>query len=130
MTPELPDTHSSMHADQPLALKSNEGLGPVPRWWRCDTHGPGTHSAWGCPECVRQMRGEITRLVRERDDQRAKLLPLLALLQEVYSIAAHGVLRDGDGVNIPTLLWAEEWMRKMTTGPNVEVRRPQRPAQI
>ena len=34
----------------------------APRWWHCDTHGPGTRSAWGCPECVREMRGEIERL--------------------------------------------------------------------
>ena len=47
-------------------------LGPVqrqvrpvadaPRWWHCDTHGPGNASAWGCPECVRDMRGEIARM--------------------------------------------------------------------
>ena len=48
----------------PLALRLSEGLGPVPRWWTCKTHGPGTHSAWGCPECVREMRGEIERLRR------------------------------------------------------------------
>lgn len=30
MTPELPDAHPSARAPEPLALKSNEGLGPLP----------------------------------------------------------------------------------------------------
>lgn len=48
--------------DKPLALSSSEVLGPVPRWWHCDTHGPGNHTAWGCPECVRELRVEIKAL--------------------------------------------------------------------
>jgi len=96
----------------------SEGLGPAPRWWHCDTHGPGNYAAWGCPECVREMRGEIAQLVSERDAQRAKLLPLLGLAQEVLSIAAHGCLLDGDEVNTPTRLWAEEWQRRIS-GPNL-----------
>lgn len=105
--------------DPPAKVASNALLGPVPRWWDCDTHGPGNHTSWGCPECVREMRGEVKRLVRERDDQRRQLLPLLALLQDVYSIAAHGVLMDGHSVDEPTLLWAEQWVRKLAKGPNV-----------
>ena len=104
--------------DPPAKVASNDQLGPVPRWWDCDTHGPGNHTSWGCPECVREMRGEITRLVRERDDQRRQLLPLLALLQDVYSIAAHGVLMDGNSVDEPTFLWAAQWVRKLVKGPN------------
>ena len=42
-------------SDQPL------GLGPTPRWWHCDTHGPGNRTAWGCPECVREMRASLGR---------------------------------------------------------------------
>ena len=45
-----------------LGVKLSEGVGPAPRWWRCDTHGPGNHTAWGCPECVREMRDEIAQL--------------------------------------------------------------------
>jgi hypothetical protein len=43
---------------------SSEGtdLGQAPRWWHCDTHGPGNLAAWGCPECVREMRGKIARM--------------------------------------------------------------------
>jgi hypothetical protein len=108
---------STDQAAQPLGVSSSEGLGPAPRWWHCDTHGPGNYAAWGCPECVREMRGEIARLVSERDAQRAKLLPLLGLAQEVLSIAAHGCLLDGDEVNTPTRLWAEEWQRRIS-GPN------------
>lgn len=36
------------------------GLGP--RWWDCATHGRGRANAWGCHECVREMREEIKRL--------------------------------------------------------------------
>ena len=32
------------------------------QWRYCDAHGTGTEYAWGCPECVREMRKEITRL--------------------------------------------------------------------
>ena len=49
----------------PANVGSNDGLGVAPRWWHCDTHGPGNHTAWGCPECVREMRGEIARLRAE-----------------------------------------------------------------
>lgn len=40
----------------PAKAASNDLLGPVPRWWDCDTHGPGNHTSWGCPECVRALR--------------------------------------------------------------------------
>jgi hypothetical protein len=26
------------------------------RWWRCDTHGSGKLAAWGCPDCVAELR--------------------------------------------------------------------------
>ena len=42
--------------DPPAKVASNDLLGPVPRWWDCDTHGPGNHTSWGCPECVRALR--------------------------------------------------------------------------
>ena len=103
----------------PAKVRLSDQFGPPPRWWHCDTHGAGTHTAWGCPECVREMRGEIARLVREHDQDRATLIPLLSLMQEVLSIAAHGVLMDGASVNTPTLLWAKEWARKLVPGPNV-----------
>ena len=79
---------------------------PAPRWWHCDTHGPATANAWGCPECVREMRGEIAAL-------KAQLVPLLLLAQEVRLIDAHGATPDGDGVNGPTALWAEDWTRRL-----------------
>ena len=105
--------------DQPLPVLSSEELGP--RWWDCATHGRAQANAWGCPECVREMRAEITRLVRQTDDQRAKLFPLLVLLQEVMSIAAHGALLDGSEVNVPTLLWAEQWAKRLS-GPNTQLK--------
>ena len=27
-----------------------------PRWWHCDTHGAGKLNAWGCPDCVAELR--------------------------------------------------------------------------
>lgn len=41
-----------------IAGESNK----APAWWRCDTHGPAKAGAWGCPECVREMRAELKRL--------------------------------------------------------------------
>jgi hypothetical protein len=47
----------------PREVGSNAGLGPVPRWWTCATHGDAMPAnAWGCPECVREMRVEIGQL--------------------------------------------------------------------
>jgi hypothetical protein len=38
-------------------------LGTVPRWWTCKTHGDAaTRNAWGCPDCVRELREENARL--------------------------------------------------------------------
>jgi hypothetical protein len=32
-------------------------LGTVPRWWHCDKHGDAMpRNAWGCPECVVELR--------------------------------------------------------------------------
>ena len=63
----------SCEADRYSVLKcvddiERELLGRVPRWWRCDTHGEALpHNAWGCPECVREMRGKIARLLARLD---------------------------------------------------------------
>jgi len=37
----------------------------TPSWWRCDTHGPAKAGAWGCPECVRELRDEQARAIAE-----------------------------------------------------------------
>jgi hypothetical protein len=34
-------------------------------WKTCPTHGPDKPSAWGCPECVREQREELTALRAE-----------------------------------------------------------------
>jgi len=46
----------------PEPLGSNAGLVPTPRWRTCATYGDAVPHACGCPECVREMCGEITRL--------------------------------------------------------------------
>jgi hypothetical protein len=43
------------------------------------------------------------------------------LVNEVIAIADNGITPDGDEVNIPTLLWAEEWKRKLTPNAPVQV---------
>lgn len=47
---------------------------------------------------------QVTELTAERT----------AFLADISRIVHEGVLPDGDGVNIPTLLWAEGWERKLT----------------
>ena len=36
-----------------------QAAGKAPNWGHCATHGPGHISAWGCPECVREMRAAL-----------------------------------------------------------------------
>lgn len=43
----------------PGMVRLTDGLGLVekaPRWWHCDTHGAGKLNAWGCPDCVAELR--------------------------------------------------------------------------
>lgn len=49
---------------------------------------------------------EALQVYKDSDKQ----IPLIQkLISDVLVIAEDGVLPDGDSVNIPTLLWAEEW---------------------
>ena len=45
-----PTTNPKRHIEPETGQRS------VPLHWHCDTHGPGKHTAWGCPECVRELR--------------------------------------------------------------------------
>ena len=56
----------------------------TPSWWRCDTHGPGTRTAWGCPECVRELRTSLATATRDLDEARAALR---AIKLEAVSLA-------------------------------------------
>jgi len=49
------------------------------RWWRCDTHGPAVAGAWGCPECVRELRTERDGLVQTLRDEMDENLRLREL---------------------------------------------------
>jgi hypothetical protein len=40
-------------------LKIEALAGPAYRLRKCPTHGQQPPNAWGCPECVRQLRGEL-----------------------------------------------------------------------
>ena len=49
------------------------------RWWRCDTHGPAVATAWGCPECVRELRTErdgLMQTLRDEMDENLRLREL------------------------------------------------------
>ena len=77
----------------------------MPSWWRCDTHGPGTRTAWGCPECVRELRTSIATATRERDEARVSVDTLRAAIK-----MAEAALADiGDSDHEPTddLAWCE-----------------------
>ena len=73
----------------------------TPSWWRCDTHGPGTRTAWGCPECVRELRTSLATATRERDEARAALAKFLEWLEKdeagpQYSMPAGREGPDGE----------------------------------
>lgn len=55
------DDPEPLYASPPPAQPAQAD--PVPRWWTCDTHGaPPRPNAWGCPECVSEMRQELAAL--------------------------------------------------------------------
>jgi hypothetical protein len=37
-------------------MNSNQSDEFGPSWWNCATHGRAQKNAWGCPECVRELR--------------------------------------------------------------------------
>jgi len=41
-----------------------------------------------------------------------KCYTLIEIISEINEIAKKGTLPDGDGVNIPTILWAEDAMER------------------
>ena len=58
----VPEVYSAVKDLRELCARAM--VQPVGESWRyCDTHGTGSEYAWGCPECVREMRAEIARLV-------------------------------------------------------------------
>jgi hypothetical protein len=66
------------------------------------------NGAWGQAVSA-EARDEIVQL-------RSQVSALALLAQDVRLIDVHGTLPDGDGVNGPTALWAEEWTRKLALG--------------
>lgn len=62
----------------------------APSWWHCDTHGPGNAHAWGCPECVREMRRDVESLRGHVAMLRAAVAEYLAALEGVQNPTAVG----------------------------------------
>jgi hypothetical protein len=124
-------TDNATETPQPLiAVGAQVDRGVRPRaWWVAKAGSPEDGCAWtnqpteldlatmrattGCDVEVTEL-GDVAAL-------KAMLVPLLLLAQEVRLIDAHGTTPDGDGVNGPTALWAEDWTRRLAVdaGPNV-----------
>ncbi len=93
-------------SDQPLGLGCSEGFGTTPRWWHCDTHGPGNRTAWGCPECVREMRASLGRA--------------RGLLVELDSVLRMAESHNGGALTAAHVRAAVEPYLPLDLGPNVE----------
>ncbi len=70
----------------------------VPAWWHCPTHGPGTVNAWGCPECVREMRAELAALRKRAEEAeaiaKAARRALAAWDETVLPVAQDGMMQE------------------------------------
>lgn len=59
-----------------------------PKWWTCQTHGDAQPNAWGCPECVREMRSELDALREAIEEAAAERERSHELLQAADHIRA------------------------------------------
>ena len=73
------------------------GYAGAPKWWNCRTHGRAQeHTAWGCPECVDELRAENAALRERIAKLESELAALLAARDE--RVAAADALEDA---NVP-----------------------------
>ena len=78
------------------AQKACEHCAPLPRWWHCDTHGNAMpKNAWGCPECVRELRLQV----RQADERGDAAMRRAHAAEAQLEIAARG-LKHCAGWNI------------------------------
>jgi hypothetical protein len=81
-------------------LKIEALAGPSYRLRKCPTHGQQPPNAWGCPECVRELRGE------------------LATAREAMRRVKHwGGLRYFNGWDLHVAQGLEQWIVAGMTGP-------------
>jgi hypothetical protein len=86
-----------------MAQLATPACEPPPRWWTCATHGDAMpQNAWGCPECVREMRDELATLrrqVKQADERGNEALRRAHKAEAQLAIAARG-LKHCAGWNI------------------------------
>lgn len=64
----IADEVCALVTDQMRAIIAAERA-KVPGWWKCRIHGDALpHNAWGCPECVREMRAELSTLRQQLEE--------------------------------------------------------------
>lgn len=72
----MTDTTQTHDSEAPAVAGQVERPVRPARWWRCDTHGPAVAGAWGCPECVRELRTErdgLMQTLRDEMDENLRL---------------------------------------------------------
>jgi len=74
--------------------------GPAYRLRKCPTHGQQPPNAWGCPECVRQLRGELA-----------------TARQALQRVRHWGGLRYFNGWDLHVAQSLEQWIVAGMTGP-------------
>lgn len=63
---DLIETETNIALDPAVSSNAraliDRGRKIVPSWWKCSVHGPGKREAWGCPDCVWELKRENARL--------------------------------------------------------------------
>jgi hypothetical protein len=81
-------------------LKIEELASPAYRLRKCPTHGQQPPNAWGCPECVRELRGE---LATAREAMRRLMTHLMLRFDDITFVGVYRWYRGGMAGPLPPL---------------------------